>query len=140
MAVLKRNCGNCIYWHPTKKDHVKCRGCCANAASTERPNFMPRNTECPYCEAPMIYDANKIWLSCKDCGTEIAPFANAKTTVELVREEFEKNFPCARNSEVSSVTALSIKGVKSSSKSKGSSKKGLMQKKSTTQIYKELAK
>jgi hypothetical protein len=137
--MLKRNCGNCIYWSPNKKDHAKCKGCGTDSKSTERPNFMPRDMECPFCDCAMIYNKRDLFLRCGDCGTEIWPFLHGGTTKQVVREEFEKNLPCSRNTTVSSVI-MHTKGIKSSSKSKGSNKKALMQKKSTTQLYKELAK
>lgn len=136
MTVLKKMCGNCIYWSPTKNEHAKCKGC---GTSVERKNFMPRDMKCPFCDCPMIHHKRDSFLRCSDCGTEIWPFLNGGTTKEVIREEFEKNLPCSRNTEVSSVM-MRTKGPGSNSKSKGSSKKGLMNKKTTTQIYKELAK
>ncbi len=116
----------------------KCRSCSKDSKCTERKNFMPRNMQCPFCDCGMVYNKRDSFLSCTYCGTEIFPFINDQTVEQVVREEFEKNLPCARNTDVSSVM-MATKGPKSSSKSKGASKKGLMQKKSTTQIYKDLA-
>jgi len=99
---------------------------------------MPRNMKCPMCECEMIYNKRDAFLRCEDCGTEIWPFVNGGTIKEAVRQEFEKNLPCDRNTGVSSVV-MHTQGGKSSSKSKGGRKKGLMQKKSTRQLYKELA-
>jgi hypothetical protein len=87
----------------------------------------------------MIYYAKTAHLECPDCGTWVSPFATEISDKKAVRQEFEKHLPCARNTDVSSVM-MHTKGPGSGSKSKGSSKKGLMNKKSTTQLYKELAK
>jgi len=87
----------------------------------------------------MIYYAKTAHLECPDCGTWVSPFATEISDSKAIRDEFEKYLPCSRSKEVSSVV-IKTKGIKSSSKSKGSSKKGLMQKDTTSQLYKKLAK
>jgi|GEM_PF-3625952 len=132
----RRSCGGCIFWSTNHKEHERCKKC-----GDGRNNFVPRDMQCPVpsCQAGMIYYKQTAHLECPDCGTWVSPFATEISDSKVIRQEFEKNLPCDRNKDVSSIV-MHTKGIKSSSKSKGSSKQGLMQKKSTAQIYKDLAK
>jgi len=134
--MLRRSCGNCINWSTNHTEHKRCKTC-----SEGRINFVTRDMQCvvPSCQAGMIYYAKDAYLECPDCGTQIWPFAMEKSDKIIIRQEFEKHLPCDRNKGMSSVV-MHTQGVKSSSKSKASSKKGAMQKKPTSQLYKELTK
>ena len=133
MEITRRSCGKCIYWSTNHNEHKRCKSC-----GEGRNNFVSRDMKCPVasCQAGMIYYAKDVYLECPDCGTQIWPFAMEKSDKSVIRQESEKHLPCDRNKGVSSVV-MHTKGVKSSSKSKGA-RKG-MEKKSTSQINKELA-
>lgn len=131
--MLKRICGNCVFWSPDKPMHAKCKAC-----DDMRENFMPRDMNCPMCDAGMIYNKRDVYLRCPDCGSQFWPFVDGGTVKDMVREEFEKNLPCKRNEDISKgnmrVKSKVASGSKSSKKKKTAAKK-----KSTTQIYQELA-
>lgn len=133
--MMKRICGNCMYWNPNRPEPKKCKGC---GNSGGRPNFLPRDMECAMCGAGMIYHKYE-FLSCPDCGSQFWPFVDGGTTKDMVREEFEKSLPCERNQGISG-DVIHVKSKSSGSKSsKGRSKKAAMSKPSTAQIYNELA-
>jgi primosomal protein N' len=89
------------------------------------------------CGAGMVYNKRDAFLRCPDCGSEFWPFVGGGTTKDVVREEFEKDLPCARTKDVGR-GMHHVKSKKSSSKS-SSGRKPESKKKSTTAIYKELA-
>jgi len=62
----------------------------------------------------------------------------AQSDSKTIRQEFEKQLPCDRNSDKTRGTMVTVHSkLNGGSKSKGSKKP--VKKKSTTQIYKELA-
>lgn len=138
--MLQKMCGNCIYFSPNHKEHMKCKACYKESA---RVNFVPRNIKCPVpsCGAGMIYYKTDAYLECPECGTQIWPFVMEKSDKDTIRQEFEKTLPCDRSKELTQGTLVTVHSkVKGGSKSsKGSKKDQLMAKKSTTQLYKELA-
>lgn len=77
---------------------------------------------------------------CDMCGTEVYPFYNSVDEKTVIKEEFQKSLPCERNQELSRGTIAVHSKATGGSKSKGKSKKSLMNKKTTTQLYKELTK
>ena len=132
---MKRICGNCIYWSANHAPHKTCKKC-----DDMRNNFVPRDMLCPIpsCQSSMIYYKVDAYLCCPDCGTEIWPFHMAQSDSKTIRQEFEKQLPCDRNSDKTRGTMVTVHSkLNSGSKSKGSKKP--VKKKSTTQIYKELA-
>ena len=133
---MQRQCGNCIYWSVNHQEHAKCKRC-----GEGRNNFVPRDMRCPVpsCQSVMLYYAKEAYLSCPDCGTEIWPFHMEKSDSKTIRQEFEKQLPCDRSPEVS-VGVIGVSGnAKGWTKSKSKTKKKPLNKKSTTQIYKELS-
>jgi hypothetical protein len=86
----------------------------------------------------MIYYKKDAYLCCPDCGTEIWPFNSEQSDSKTIRQEFEKKLPCDRNPDKTHGTMVKAHSkVCGSSKSKSGRKPA--KKKSTTQIYKELA-
>jgi hypothetical protein len=137
--MIKRICGNCWHWNPTKTESDTCKECNGKSGDTSRKRFYPRELTCPVCDEKMIMYKFE-YAKCPDCGTKVKPFADPPSDGDAIREEFEKQLPCQRNEDLTRGTLISAKSqVKSGSKSKGSSKKQLMQKKSTSQLYNELA-
>jgi len=134
--MMQRKCGNCIYWSPKHPEHGKCKEC-----GDGRVNFVPRDMKCPVpsCQAGMIYYTKDAYLACPDCGTEIWPFVSDISDKKVIREEFEKNLPCERSPEKSAGIIHVKSKTASGSRSKARAKKGAEKKKSTTQLYKELA-
>lgn len=136
--MMQRRCGNCIYWSPNHKEHERCHQC-----GEGRVNFVPRDMKCPVpsCQSGMIYYKKDAYLACPNCGTEIWPFVMEKSDKLVIRQEFEKTLPCDRSPEVGFET-MHIKAKKTgggkSSKARTKNEQ-LLNKKSTTQIYKELA-
>lgn len=132
---LKRNCGNCIYWSPNHAEHEKCKKC-----GDHRNNFVPRNMKCPVpsCQSTMIYYKKDAYLCCPDCGTEIWPFNTDISDKATIRQEFEKQLPCDRNNDTTHGTMVTTRSkLNGGSKTKGNKKP--VKKKTTTQIYNELA-
>lgn len=131
--MIKRICGNCWYWNPKNPETAKCKAC-----DTNRKNFFPREMVCNVCDEPMRLIRHE-FFECKYCGTETHPFFRKISDKAAIQDEFEKQLPCARNHEKSSGIMHVKSKASSGSKSKGGSKKQLMQKPSTTQIYKDLS-
>jgi len=133
--TMNKSCGKCIYWSANHSEHKKCKDC-----KDLRNNFVPRDMLCPVpsCQSSMIYYKKDAYLCCPDCGTEIWPFNSEKSDSKSIREEFEKQLPCDRNSDRTHGTLVTVHSkLNSGSKSKGSKKPA--KKKSTTQINNELA-
>lgn len=132
---LKRLCGNCIFWSPNHKEHDMCKKC-----NDFRNNFVPRDMKCPVpsCGAGMLYYKGAAFLRCPDCGTEIKPFAHQVDERAAIREEFEKRLPCDRSPELSNGSIAVHSKLNGGSKN-SRKKKQPAKKKSTTQLYKELA-
>ncbi|WP_021168108.1 hypothetical protein SOV_51060 [Sporomusa ovata DSM 2662] len=132
---MNKSCGNCIYWSANHAEHKKCKDC-----MDLRNNFVPRDMLCPVpsCQSSMIYYKKDAYLCCPDCGTEIWPFNSEQSDSKSIREEFEKQLPCDRNSDTTHGTLVTVHSkLNGGSKSKGSKKPA--KKKSTTQINNELA-
>lgn len=134
MSDLKQICGNCIFWSTNHKEHSKCKAC-----GDTRNYFVSRDMTCPVCKSGMIYYKKDAYLCCPDCGTEIWPFNTEISDSEMIRQEFEKQLPCDRSHEFGNGLITVHSKLNGGSKSKGKSKKAAMQKKTTTQLYKELA-
>jgi len=135
VGYMNKSCGNCIYWSANHAEHKKCKDC-----KELRNNFVPRDMLCPVpsCRSSMIYYKKDAYLCCPDCGTEIWPFNSEQSDSKSIREEFEKQLPCDRNSDRTHGTLVTVHSkLNSGSKSKGSKKPA--KKKSTTQINNELA-
>lgn len=130
--MIKRVCGNCWYWNPNKPEPKKCNGC-----GELRNNFYPRELTCPVCDSNMIlYEFE--YAKCPDCGTRVDPFFDKVREGDSIREEFEKQLPCQRNTDKTHGTLVTTHSkLNGGSKSKGSKKPA--KKKSTTQTYNELA-
>lgn len=133
--MLKRNCGNCIYWSPSHREHKRCSLC-----GEHRNNFVPRDIQCPVpsCQAGMIYYAKDAYLECPDCGTQIWPFAMEKSDTSVIRQEFEKGLPCDRNHDQTHGTLVTVHSKLNGGSKNSRRKKQPTKKKSTTQLYKEL--
>jgi len=134
--TMNKSCGKCIYWSANHAEHKKCKDC-----KELRNNFVPRDMLCPVpsCQSSMIYYKKDAYLCCPDCGTEIWPFNSEKSDSKSIREEFEKQLPCDRSKDISKSMLKVNSKIPSGSKTKGSSKKQLMQKPSATELYKRLA-
>lgn len=144
-VIMKRICGNCLYWIPTKPEPKICKQCGGREDNRviedaiARRNFIPREMKCGVCEEVMIYNKRLMVFSCQCCGTDTFPHFNKVDDSKVIREEFEKELPCERNTKLSK-GMIHVKSKASGSKSgKGRSKKQLMQKPSTTALYKALA-
>lgn len=134
--MLNRMCGNCIYWSPNHKEHDNCKKC-----GDYRNNFVPRDMKCPVpsCQAGMIYYSKDAYLECPDCGTQMWPFVMEKSEKATIRQEFEKGLPCSRNREQTYGTLVTVHSKLNSGSKNSRKKKQPAKKKSTTEIYKELA-
>ena len=130
--MIKRVCGNCWYWNPNKPEPKKCKGC-----GELRNNFYPRELTCSVCGEQMImYEFE--YAICDGCGTRTDPFYKKVREDDSIREEFEKQLPCQRNTDKTHGTLVTVHSkLNGGSKTKGSKKP--VKKKSTTQTYNELA-
>jgi primosomal protein N' len=93
--------------------------------------------ECAMCGAAMIYHKYE-FLRCPDCGSQFWPFVDGGTVKDMVREEFEKNLPCTRNS-LTSKGAMNVKSKNMGGSKSKSAKKQPSKKKSTAQLYQDLS-
>lgn len=91
---------------------------------------------CGFCGAEKVRDKHG-YYTCPGCGSETTP--PDKTTAKMIRREFSVQLPCDRSLQVSN-EFIHVKSKSSGgSKSKGrSDKKQLLQRPSTTELYKQL--
>lgn len=139
---MLRICGNCIYWDETKVEPAICKECCKGRNDKEqaaRKYFYPRELECEICGDKMIFDYNKRFYRCVECGSEYWPYVTEIDDDRIIREDFEKHLQCARDKRVGEVVIHVKSQVKSGSKSRKKRNKNLLQKPSQTQIYNKLA-
>jgi uncharacterized CHY-type Zn-finger protein len=137
---MKRTCGNCIHWEPSKPEPRPCKECHRgnDDESRLRKNFFPRGIECPVCRDSMRKQKGQDVFMCDFCGSEVWPLLNKVDEKNVIKDEFEKTLPCDRNAEFSK-SVMHVGSKVSSSKSSKGSKKQISNKKSTTAIYRELA-
>ena len=99
---------------------------------------MPRDAKCQMCGTEMIYHKYE-FLRCPDCGSEFWPFVGQGSVKETIREEFEKDLPCDRNTEVSAgVIHVKAKTAGSKSGKVKNDNKQRLAKPTTTELYKKL--
>ncbi len=137
--AIKRICGTCLHYHPEKPFNPQCLKLKCNN-SVLRPNWKPREMDCPICGASMVWKAEKTFLRCDDCGTWVNPFVNDMSPRRAVREVFEENLPCTRSKEVSNPTIhvkTTVGGGSKSRRRKGSDQ--LMKKQTRAAINSSLA-
>ncbi len=67
--ILKKVCGNCVYWSSTKLEHVTCKKCSKDKRSIERLYFMPLDMNCPVCEYEITYNSKDVFLEREECSS-----------------------------------------------------------------------
>jgi len=129
-----------MFWD-LEKEQAICKKCSSGSRNEQvrRRYFYPKEMPCGICGAVMMFDKTKKFYWCSDCGNETWPYTNEPRDENAIREEFEKNLPCDRN-QYKSAGVIHVKSkAASGSKSKAKAKKQPEKKKTTAQIYKELA-
>lgn len=141
--MLERHCGNCVFWDkdmPEPGICKKCGGGCSENTQKRRRYFYPVKMDCGICGSEMIFNRSKKFYWCDICGNESWPYTNEPRDEDTIRQEFEKTLPCDRSPERSSGTMKVSSKLNGGSKTKSNkSKKQLLQKPSTTQLYNGLS-